>query len=131
MVVTSDGRNNMIHLQAYQKFHQALLDCREILTLSPIDVVRMQQSVAQMQQLAGKLHNELGLEGLPAATAHGVEAFQVEINKQLQLLKVDLLFLRTAKQGETIAQRLVQIEGRFDLLEKYCEAVMAKLAVDE
>jgi hypothetical protein len=117
----------MIHLQEYQKFHQALLNCREILTLSPIDVMLMQQSVAQMQQLAGKLHNEL--EGLPAA-AQGVEAFQVEINKQLQLLKVDLLFLRTAKQGETIAQRLVQIKGRFDLLEKYCEAVIAKLAAD-
>jgi hypothetical protein len=120
----------MIHLQEYQKFQQVLLNCREILTLPPIDVGQLQQCVVQLQQMAVKIHNEMGLGAVPSATASMVEALQVEINKQLQLLKVDMLFLRTAKQGATIDQRLRHIEERVDLLEKYCEAVIAKLAAD-
>lgn len=54
-----------------------------------------------------------------------VRSLLVEINKQMRLLGMDLLFLQTAKQPETVQQRISQLHDRLDLLTKYCEGILA------
>jgi len=53
-----------------------------------------------------------------------LQSFQVEINKQLRLLGMDVLFLKSARQVTTIAQRRSQMGDRVQILIQYCDAVL-------
>ena len=54
-----------------------------------------------------------------------LQSIQTEISKQLRLLAMDTMFLKTARQPETSQQRRQQIGDRLDLLLRYCEAILA------
>jgi hypothetical protein len=77
---------------------------------------------AAVQQQAGIM----AAEGLDAKT----QAYQTEINKQLRLLEMDLIRLKTAKQPDTIDQRWAGISDRVGLLVWYCEAVLAESSAE-
>ncbi len=57
--------------------------------------------------------------------AHRLRAIQVEIDKQLKLLAMDVLFLQTARQATTAEQRQRQIDNRLEQLERYCALVLS------
>ncbi len=59
------------------------------------------------------------------AIALRLQSIQTEISKQLRLLAMDTMFLKTARQPETSQQRRQQIGDRLDLLLRYCEAILA------
>lgn len=72
------------------------------------------------QQILG-----LDLAELDEAIALRIQSIQTEISKQLRLLAMDTMFLKTARQPETNQQRRQQMGDRLDLLERYCEAILA------
>lgn len=57
--------------------------------------------------------------------AHRLRAIQVEIDKQLKLLAMDVLFLQTARQTTTAEQRQQQMSDRLEQLERYCALVLS------
>jgi hypothetical protein len=85
--------------------------------------------IQQLKQIAQTPHSDLA--GLSPRSAQQLEAFQVEINKQLKLLGVDCLFLQTAKQPQTLRDRLSQMQTRLELLERYCEGILALENISE
>ena len=52
------------------------------------------------------------------------QSYKTEINKQLRLLEVDVMFLKGAKQSSTSQARLNTITERVDTLIGYCQAIM-------
>ncbi len=52
------------------------------------------------------------------------QSYKTEINKQLRLLEVDVMFLKGAKQSATSQARLNTITERVDTLIGYCQAIM-------
>jgi hypothetical protein len=77
-----------------------------------------------------ELHRAFQVEILPGGDGEdGDEAgemvqrlrsLNVEIDKQLKLLAMDLQFLRAAQQAATVEQRRQQMGKRLELLERYC-----------
>jgi hypothetical protein len=55
-----------------------------------------------------------------------VQSYQTEINKQLRLLEIDLMFLRTARQAATTGQRWKMVSDRLQLLIIYCDALLSQ-----
>jgi hypothetical protein len=55
-----------------------------------------------------------------------VQSYQTEINKQLRLLEMDLMFLKAARQEATIAQRWGGMGDRIHLLTLYCDAILSE-----
>ena len=49
------------------------------------------------------------------------QALHTEIHKQFRLMEVDIVFLNTARQAKTIAQRKRQLSDRLRQVSDYCE----------
>jgi hypothetical protein len=64
------------------------------------------------------------LDGLLPQTAQMLQSVQVEIDKQLRLLGMDVQFLQAAKQPITVEQRKTQIRDRLQTLLRYCTLVL-------
>jgi hypothetical protein len=85
-------------------------------TLEP-EVLKLQQFFQnQILKLDG---NELSPE-----LEQRIYSFQVEIDKQLRLLGMDIMFLQAARQEATGSQRRSQVSDRLSTLIRYCEAVL-------
>ncbi|MFO5470151.1 MAG: heterocyst frequency control protein PatD, partial [Dolichospermum sp.] len=59
------------------------------------------------------------------------QSYKTEINKQLRLLEVDMMFLQGAKQLTTLQSRLKTIEERIDTLIRYCQAIIQPIEEKE
>ncbi|GAB4468801.1 MAG: hypothetical protein OHK0037_26610 [Elainellaceae cyanobacterium] len=70
----------------------------------------------------------LDLSGLDGAIASQIAALHTEMTKQLRLLSMDMMFLQTARQPETVQQRTAQMGDRLRLVMRYCEAVLGEEA---
>lgn len=88
-----------------------------------IDALR--EAVAQITQQFQQQMVTVNVAAMDEAIALRVQSIQTEISKQLHLLAMDTLFLKTARQPETTRQRHQQMAGRIDLLLRYCEAILA------
>lgn len=104
----------MGHIQPYQSLQQAIIESRDLLQINELPPSAVKASIQTIDDI-------FRTQILP--TAREVEALygiQVEINKQLRLLKTDCLFLQSAKQIAKQQQRLSQIRDRLGMLEQYC-----------
>lgn len=63
-------------------------------------------------------------EQLDPAIAVQMQPYQTEINRQFRLLKMDMIYLQTARQTATVDQRRQQINDRLESLIQYCEAML-------
>jgi hypothetical protein len=99
-------------LQAY------VLAAQSVLSTRPIDVPNIAQTVQAIEQHFRTQILAVTTDDNPRQAIH------VEINKQLRLLKTDVLFLRSAKQASTQDQRVQQMRDRLTLLERYCEMIL-------
>lgn len=68
----------------------------------------------------------LNEEALAPEVSGKIQSIQTEINKQLRLLAMDVLFLQSARQSATAQQRQKQMGDRLQLLRQYCEAVLGE-----
>jgi hypothetical protein len=113
----------MQYIQNYQEFGRQREKCREDLMLGGLPLA-VQRSVDTLQDIFTACLAMIEHHALEQITADRLQALNVEINKQLKLLRMDCLFLQTAKQPATIAQRQAQMLKRLDLLKAYGEAIL-------
>jgi hypothetical protein len=111
--------------QCFEELQQALAQVERMLR-SGANAVDLKAALTQIQQLFQSQVLSLNLDVLPAELEHRVYSFQVEIDKQLRLLGMDLTFLQAARQVETIAQRRHQAGERAEILLRYCEALLGE-----
>jgi hypothetical protein len=107
-------------LPAYQQFQRLVMGAQQSCDMTPIDAVNIGKTV---QTIAIYFRDQILTATTTEDDPH--HAIQVEINKQLRLLKTDGLFLRSAKQPTTQEQRLQQMRDRLTLLQRYCEMILA------
>ncbi|NDJ16319.1 heterocyst frequency control protein PatD [Myxacorys almedinensis] len=66
----------------------------------------------------------LDLDQISDREAQQIRSIWVEIDKQLRLLRVDIGYIKTAKQPETMQRRLEQVKGRLERLIAYSERLL-------
>lgn len=89
-----------------------------------LDRSALQSHLANLQDYFQTQILPLDMQALSDETGLRLHALQVEMNKQLRLIGTDALFLRAAKQPDTVQQRLRQIGDRLQLLKRYCDGVL-------
>lgn len=82
-----------------------------------LDVAEFEAVFLQVEQINSLADEDLELK---------VQSYQTEINKQLRLLKIDLMFLKSARQPATSEQRWNLMGDRLHLLMVYCEALLSQ-----
>jgi hypothetical protein len=107
-------------LPAYQQFQRLVMAAQQSCEMTPIDAVNIDQAV---QAIDNHFRDQI-LATTIDIDDNPHQAIQVEINKQLRLLKTDRLFLRSAKQPHMVNQRLQQMTDRLVLLERYGEMIL-------
>lgn len=85
-------------------------------------LAQVQQDLAAIQQVFETQIQGLDWDQEPEAKRSLLRSLQVETHKQVRLLAMDRLFLQTARQAATTAQRLGQVQDRLRLLLDYCHA---------
>lgn len=113
-----------LYRQRYQEFWQALQRLTAIATQQNPDAQTLQEQFLAVQQFFQVQLVSLALEGLNPAQAAQVQSYQTEINKQLRLLGMDVMFLQAARRSATAQQRQAQMQERIGLLGKYCDALL-------
>jgi hypothetical protein len=111
----------MAYLDQYQTFQTALSHVHQDLTPEPTLAKR---HLTDLQRIFQETIAAIDLTDIPPPANHRLQSLQVEIAKELRLLQVDVLFLQTAKQAETVAHRHLQIQGRLGTLARYCAIVL-------
>lgn len=88
------------------------------------DRLNLAPALAQLQA-----HYQTQLLSAPSPSdssqAARFQSLQTEIAKQMRLLGLDGLFLKTARHPEKFRDRLQHISQRLELLDKYCAAIVA------
>jgi hypothetical protein len=70
------------------------------------------------------------IDSLPDPIAAKMRSYLTESHRLLRLISIDVLFLSTARNPTTIAQRQQAYQDKLDLLLQYCQAVI-KIGVAE
>jgi len=109
---------------SYQTIQQILRDLQSHFKEPPSPPVALQHDVLQAQKFFQAELTTLHLDNLDGAIAPKIQSIQIEINKQLRLLSMDVLFLQTARQSATLHKRQEQMSERIELLLRYCQMVL-------
>jgi hypothetical protein len=90
-------------------------------------IAAQQSGIAEFQALFLQLPQRSGAAAAESeAIGEQVQSFQTEINKQMRLLELDLMFLKTARQATTLEQRWQMMGDRLHLLTVYCDALLSQ-----
>lgn len=107
---------NQVHL--FRAFHTGLGSLNQLLNSSEFD----RQIFAQTWQSLQKIFSE-EIQSIQS-DVYRIHSILVEINKQMRLLGMDAMFLKTARQRETVQGRVGQIRDRVTLLMNYCTVLL-------
>ena len=118
------------HCQRYQEFQQRLERFQALASQSDLQRSMLKLEALAVQKFFQDQVRSLDLEELEAAAAHRSHTYQVEMDKQLRLLNMDVMFLQTARQSATGVQRLRQVSDRVSTLIRYCGATIG-VATDQ
>ena len=117
---------SMSHSQAYQEFLTLLEKLDEDFSLvnDKVDMGYVQQhfqpiKIFFQQQIVGLTTPPLNEE-----TAVRWQSLQTELYREFRLLDTDLLFLASARQAATKAQRLQSVGDRLERIKGYCRAIV-------
>lgn len=119
----------LAHRQRYEQLQQQLQILHQTMTQTDQtanDRSLLKVSITHLQQFFQAEILTLNADELPAAIAHFVQSYQVEIDKQLRLLAMDAQFLQAARQAATASQRQQQIRDRLETLIRYCNAILGE-----
>ncbi|MDD1415438.1 heterocyst frequency control protein PatD [Dolichospermum sp. ST_con] len=101
----------------YQELATFIDEFRANVTGNKLNAGELRENLAQLQEFFGQ-------QIVPLVDANSREqSYKTEINKQLRLLEVDMMFLQGARQSTTSQSRLKTIEERIDTLIRYCQAI--------
>lgn len=109
----------------YQTLKQQVQVVERLAIASQPDVVQVQAAFQQAQQWFQQAILDDTEAAIPEAIAGEVQAYGVELNKQMRLLGVDVMFLQSSRQAQTRMQRQAQMRDRLQLLQTYCDRVLA------
>lgn len=112
------------HRQHYEEFKQSLEQFSRMLSQDAGNAAQLKSAVAELKHWFQTQIVSISLDDLTASMAHQVRSYQVEMDKQLRLLSMDVMFLQAARQAETSAQRQAQVYDRLNTLIRYCEALL-------
>jgi hypothetical protein len=112
--------------QVYQEFQQALQKLRILATKANPDPIALRSRFSELQQFFQMQITELDLDEFAEATQAKVRSYRTEINKQLRLLGLDVMFLQTARQSTTTQRRQAQMVDRIDTLVRYCDVLLSE-----
>jgi hypothetical protein len=116
----------MKYLDQYQIFQTAVAELAKDLTPTTVlHLSDLKRHLTGLQATFSQTITQIDLTNIPPPANHRLQSLQVEIAKELRLLQVDLLFLQTAKQPETVAHRQQQIQSRLANLLRYCAIVLS------
>ncbi|MGG6295139.1 heterocyst frequency control protein PatD [Leptolyngbya sp. AN02str] len=107
----------------YQTFEQQVEELRSLALAANPDPLRVQESFIKAQQ---HFQTHIATSGVAIAPEYEpmVQSIQVEINKQLRLLAMDVMYLQTARQAMTTQRRQAQMGDRLQLLQTYCQNLL-------
>ncbi|MGI0487372.1 heterocyst frequency control protein PatD [Pantanalinema rosaneae CENA516] len=118
------GMLPLSHQSVYQALQKRVELVQTILTHSPIEIDSLKSATSELQTWFQTAVLPQSIADLDPQFAQRLQAIQVEIDKQLRLLGMDVMFLQAARQTATVAQRQQQIRDRLNLLSRYCDAVL-------
>lgn len=111
------------YFQTYQTLEQQVAGINQAIAENN-NSASLKIDVAALQAFFQTHIRTLNLDELDPALAHQVQSFNVEIDKQLRLLSMDVMFLQAARQATTTEQRLNQMRDRLTLLLRYCNGLL-------
>lgn len=94
------------------------------ITAKNSDKLKLKQDFAQLKAIFTNEIANLSLNDLDLTLASRLQSYLTEINKQLQLLEIDLTFLQASRQPATTQTKITQICKRLETLTNYCQAVL-------
>ncbi|MCL6434265.1 MAG: heterocyst frequency control protein PatD [Leptolyngbyaceae cyanobacterium HOT.MB2.61] len=112
-----------LHKQSYREFKQVLRLMDETVKQGN-DGSGLKSEVTKLQQFFQTKILILNTNELPPEVEQRVQSYQVEIDKQLRLLGMDVMFLQAARQARTGEQRRKQVGDRILTLMRYCDALL-------
>lgn len=107
----------------YQKFQLALERLEQIATEDNTDSAQLRDSFGAVQQIFQNQIASLSGDRPDSAILPRVQSYLTEIDKQMRLLLMDVMFLQAARRSETAQARLAQIRDRLHTLMEYCQAL--------
>ncbi len=110
--------------QAYRELRQEVEALSQAIAQGGCNCAQLKAALMHLQTLFQTQTQSLELDDLDPSLAHQVQSFNVEIDKQLRLLGMDVMFLQAAKQVATREQRLNQMGDRLTLLLRYCNGLL-------
>jgi hypothetical protein len=113
----------MTYRPFYQGLKLALEDLKATLAEDGLNIGELKLAVAELQDHFQSEIWPLGINSLDPSLGHQLQAVNVEIDKQLRLLTMDVMFLQASRQSTTIEQRQGQIRDRLTTLIRYCHAL--------
>ena len=113
----------LAHQQCYQSFQHLLGETQQAFITNNSGLALQSQTTA-LQQFFREQVLRLQSDELSPAVQHWVQSYHVEIDKQLRLLGVDVLFLQAARQSITTEERRQQVCDRLETLQRYCKALL-------
>lgn len=114
------------HCQHYEAFKQTLEKLRRSTAETSPNPAYWKTAVLELQQFFQQQILSGNLDELTPTLAHQVRSYQVEIDKQLRLLTIDVMFLQAAHQETTASQRQSQMDDRLTMLIRYCKALLGE-----
>jgi hypothetical protein len=116
----------LLHQQHYERFKQVLEQISQMVTDTICSESVLKLKLTELQQFFQDQILSLNADELDSEIAQRVQSYQVEMNKQLRLLGMDVMFLQAAQQATTNRQRRSQVSERLRILIRYCEVVLGK-----
>ena len=113
-----------LHRQRYEEFRQELSHLVERMMQFESNITALASESQKVQLFFRDQVATLALDQLTGGMAPRSQSYQVEMDKQLRLLAVDVMFLQTAKQAATVQQRLGAVGDRLQTLIGYCDALI-------
>ncbi len=110
--------------EEHQAFQQILHRFSTAISQNVADSAGLQLQFSELQQFFQLRVASLELAALNSVDASRVQAIHTEINKQLRLLGMDVMFLQAARQPLTAQKRQVQMRDRLHLLLRYCDTLL-------
>ncbi|MBD2078069.1 heterocyst frequency control protein PatD [Phormidium sp. FACHB-592] len=117
--------------QRYEAFKQTLQQVQQRAVSPNANSLMLRSEVTALQQYFHEQLLSLSTDTFSTTTQQWVQSYQVEMDKQLRLLGMDVLFLQAAKQAATALQRQQQVCDRLGTLQRYCEALLGGEEKDE
>lgn len=113
------------HRDRYQQWQDLLESFRMIVQVPTADGATLQGALLQVQQFFQQQVGPLELAELESAIAPRVQAVRTEMQKELRLLTMDVMFLQAARQSATQQQCQKQLGDRLEKLAGYCQVLVA------